>query len=178
MTSRDAVSALGEVLATLGIRWALMGALAANRYRATTRTTQDADLLLLDAGPGVEALERALRDAGWVVRRATPDGVILRARHATYGLADLITAGTELEREAIARSRAEEVSRGAPVRVLSVEDVILFKLIAGRAQDVADVEAILAANPELDLPYLESRARAWDVLDAWLALRDAGARSR
>jgi hypothetical protein len=176
MTGRDAVSALAELLARLGIRWALMGALAANRYRATTRTTQDADLLLLDAGPGIEALERALRDSGWTVRRATPDGAILRARHPTYGLADLITAGTEYEREALARSRAEEAAADSPVRVLAVEDVILFKLIAGRTQDVADVEAILAADPALDLDYLEGWARAWDVLDSWLRLRSAGPR--
>jgi hypothetical protein len=153
-----------------------MGALAANRYRATTRTTEDADLLLLDAGPGVEALERALRDASWTVRRATPDGAILRARHPTYGLADLITAGTEYEREAISRSRAEEGAADSPVRVLAVEDVILFKLIAGRTQDVADVESILAANPALDLDYLEGWARAWDVLDSWLRVRSTSPR--
>jgi hypothetical protein len=150
-----------------------MGALAANRYRATTRTTQDADLLLLDAGPGVEALERALAESGWAVRRASPDGAILRARHSTWGLADLIIAGTAYEREALARSRAEDTGGSAEIRVLAVEDVILFKLIAARAQDVADVEAILAADPTLDEAYLESWARAWDVLDAWLRLRAA-----
>lgn len=176
MADRDAVSALAALLAGLGIRWTLIGALAANRYRITTRTTQDADLLLLDAGPGVEALEFALHDAGWVVRRATPDGAILRARHPALGLADLITAGTDYEREAIGRSRVEETGSGAAIHVLAAEDVILLKLIAGRAQDVADIEAILAARPTLDEPYLESWARAWDVLDAWLQLRSASRR--
>lgn len=176
MADRDAVSALATLLARLGIRWTLIGALAANRYRITTRTTQDVDLLLLDAGPGIESLERALSDAGWRVRRATPDGAILRARHPALGLADLITAGTVYEREAIARSRVEETGAGASVHVLAVEDVILLKLIAGRAQDVADIEAVLAAAPALDEPYLEGWARAWEVLEAWQALRSAARR--
>lgn len=176
MADRDAVSALATLLGRLGIRWTLIGALAANRYRVATRTTQDVDLLLLDLGPGLEALESALRDAGWRVRRATPDGAILRARHPALGLADLITAGTDYEREAIARSRAEESGGGAVIHVLAVEDVILLKLIAGRAQDVADIEAILAAKPALDEGHLEGWARAWDVLDAWQALRSAARR--
>ncbi len=173
MTERDSISALAAVLAPLGIRWVLIGALAANRYRRTTRTTQDVDLLLVDLGPGLEALEGAFRSAGWSIRRATPGGEMLRARHPSYGLADLIVAGTEYERTAIARSRAEGPDPALPIRVLAPEDVIVFKLIAGRAQDLADVEAILAAKPILDDAYLESWASAWDVLEPLRRLRAA-----
>ncbi len=141
----------------------LIGALAANRYRQTTRTTQDVDLLLVGLGPGLEAVERAFRAAGWSVHRAAPGGEMLRARHPAYGLADLIVAGTEYERTAIARARADDSDPARSVRVLAPEDVIVFKLIAGRAQDIADVEAILAAKPVLDDAYLESWAGAWDV---------------
>jgi hypothetical protein len=70
VAGRDALSALADLLGGPGIRWTLIGALAANRYRLTTRTTHDADLLLLDAGPGIEILEETLRDSGWVVLRA------------------------------------------------------------------------------------------------------------
>lgn len=173
MTERDSLSALAAVLDPLGIGWVLIGALAANRYRKTTRTTQDVDLLLVDLGPGLDALEASFRRAGWTVRRATPGGEMLRARHAAYGLADLIVAGTEYERTAIARSRTEGASPSASIRVLAPEDVIIFKLIAGRAQDLADVEAILAAKPVLDDSYLESWASAWDVLETLRRLREA-----
>jgi hypothetical protein len=171
VSERDSVSALAELLASLGIRWVLFGALAANLYRASTRTTQDVDLLLLDAGPGLEALERAFRAAGWSIRRATAEGEILRARHPSHGLADLILAGTDYEREAIARARTEHVAPDLAVDVLAPEDVIVFKLIAGRSQDLADVESILAARPLLDESYLESWAKAWDVLEIWRRLR-------
>lgn len=174
MTEQDSVRALASVLSPLGIDWVLIGALAANRYRQTTRTTQDVDLLLFDLGPGLAALEDALRGAGWSVRRATPGGEMLRARHPAYGLADLIIAGTEYERTAIARSRTEGGADSSfSIRVLAPEDVIVFKLIAGRAQDFADIEAILAARPILDEVYLENWASAWDVLETLRRLRAA-----
>jgi hypothetical protein len=87
---RTALSALAAVLDPLGVHWVLIGALAVNRYRASTRLTQDVDLLLAGAGPaGLPALERALEAAGWSVRRASPEGAVLRLRHAELGTADL-----------------------------------------------------------------------------------------
>jgi len=53
------------------------------------------------------------------------------------------------------------------------EDVIVLKLIAGRAQDVADVEAILAAGVPLDSAYLEEWTRYWEVDALWQRLREA-----
>jgi hypothetical protein len=46
---------------------------------------------------------------------------------------------------AIARAREETIGGG----VVAPEDVIVLKLIAGRAQDIADIEAILAGKPSL-----------------------------
>jgi hypothetical protein len=54
---RNTLSALGEILDALSIRWTLIGALAANRYRTTPRLTNDVDVLLADAGEGLESLE-------------------------------------------------------------------------------------------------------------------------
>jgi hypothetical protein len=59
---RTALSVLAEIFQSLSIRWALMGALAANRYRASPRLTQDVDVLLAGIGPS-GALELALRKA-------------------------------------------------------------------------------------------------------------------
>jgi hypothetical protein len=170
-TERDAVSALATLLGGLGIRAVLFGALAANRYRAETRTTADVDLLLRDAGPGRDALQRALVGAGWSVAWMAPDRAILRARHPQLGLADLIIAGTDYEQTAIERARRETLDGGPAIDCLAPEDVIVFKLIASRPQDLADVEAIVAANTPLDTEYLESWAEAWDVLDAWRRIR-------
>jgi hypothetical protein len=182
VSERDSVSALARLLEGLGIRCVLFGALAANRYRAETRTTADVDLLLLDAGPGHDALTRALEETRWTVSWMAPERAILRARHPELGLADLIIAGTDFERTAIARARRDEGPGAFPIDYLAPEDVILFKLIAGRPQDLADVEAIVAAGTAVDETYLEAWAEAWDVLDAWRRMRgeasDAGTEGR
>jgi hypothetical protein len=171
---RTALSALAAVLDRLGIRWVLIGALAANRYRVSTRLTQDVDLLLADAGPGSMELERALTAAGWSVRQASPAGEVLRLRHLEHGAADLMIAGTRYQEEAIARARLEPLGGGPQrVLVLAPEDVIVHKLIAGRTQDLADVEAILAAKAPLDEAYVERWAAFWEVLELWQRLRGA-----
>lgn len=171
VVERTALRALGNLLDALGIRWVLIGGLAANRYRRSARYTDDVDLLLADAGPGIEALEIALRDEGWVTRRASPEGELLRARHVEFGVADLMIAGTEYQQEAIRRALDEPIEEGLTVAVLSAEDVIIHKLIAGRSQDFADIEAIVAAGVKLDTHYIERWATFWEVLDRWNKLR-------
>lgn len=81
----DAIVELARTLTELGVRWVLIGAVAANVYRRQTRLTGDVDLLLADAGTDVERVEAAFRERGWTVRRATPGGDVLRMRHADYG---------------------------------------------------------------------------------------------
>ena len=168
---RDALAALASLLDRLGIRWMLIGAIAANRYRITTRLTQDIDLLLGDMSGGLASLERALADAGWSLRRALPGGEIMRLRHPELGAADLIVAGTDYERTALARAREERLGDALQVRIAAPEDVIVLKLIAGRAQDVADIEAILAAKTRLDDAYLEEWVEFWGVSELWRRVR-------
>jgi hypothetical protein len=169
---RNALEALASLLGRLGIRWMLIGALAANRYRATTRLTQDVDLLLAGPGPGLGVLQRELVAGGWAVQRASPGGEILRLRHPEFGAADLILAGTEYEGQALARARVEKLGTADDVPVATAEDVIVLKLIAGRAQDVADIEAILVAKPALDEGYIEEWTEFWGVAELWRRVRD------
>lgn len=168
-----ALSALAALLGGLGIRWVLIGALAANRYRGSPRLTADVDLLLADAGPGLDALEAAAIASGWQVRRADPAGELLRLRHPEHGIADLLVAGTPYQDEAIRRARPEPLGEGDPIPVLTVEDVIVHKLIAGRSQDRADVESILATGVSFDEGYVERWARHWDLAEEWRALQRA-----
>ena len=164
---RRALAALAEILAELGIDWVLIGALAANRYRASARLTQDIDLLLADAGRGFDALRVAFEHAGWSTRWASPEEDMLRVAHPEHGLADLMVAATDYQREAIARSLRGPLPDIPAARVLAPEDVIVHKLIAGRMQDLADIEAILETRPDLDRDHIERWARFWEVLQAW-----------
>ena len=175
LTLRTALGEIGALLDGLSIRWALAGGLAANRYRRSPRHTDDVDLLLADSGPGLETLEPTLTAAGWSVHHADPEGDLLRARHSELGRVDLLIAGTPYQLEALRRALvdAESVPDAGAVPVLTVEDVIVHKLIAGRYRDLADIEEILEANPPLQADYIERWAQFWEVLDRWHRLRES-----
>jgi hypothetical protein len=70
---RDTISAIGPMLERLGIRWVVMGAVAANRYRRDVRLTGDLDLLLSSHGSGPSAFESALQKSGWSIHRGARD---------------------------------------------------------------------------------------------------------
>ena len=173
LTLRTALGEIGRLLDGLSIRWALAGGLAANRYRRSPRHTDDVDLLLADTGPGLDVLESTLTAAGWSLHRADPAGELLRARHSELGPVDLLIAGTAYQHEALRRAHVEvETVPGAgTVPTLTVEDVIVHKLIAGRYRDLADIKEILEGKPSLQEAYIERWAEFWEVLDRWHQLR-------
>ena len=150
-----------------------MGAVAANRYRRDVRLTGDVDLLVLDHGPGLEGLESALRAVGWSARRGTPDGAILRLRHGSLGIADIVLAETDYQRQAIQRAQADPSVGKQTVRVLCIEDVLIHKLIAGRPRDLADIEDILSGGLPYDDSFVARWAEYWDVLDLWRRMQSA-----
>lgn len=50
---------------------------------------------------------------------------------------------------------------------VSVEDLIVYKLMAWRPQDRDDIAEVLAVGHELDTGYIEYWAGEWEVLDRW-----------
>lgn len=170
--SGRSLSALGAILDRLGIAWTVIGALAANRYRREVRLTGDVDVLVASYGPGLAGFEAVAGEAGWAVRRGTPDGAILRLRHPELGAADVVLAETDYQRVALGRADIETLAGGARVRFLRVEDVIVHKLIAGRPRDVDDITEILATGCRLDAGYVERWASFWGVRELWQKLRD------
>ena len=72
---------------------------------------------------------------------------------------DLVLAGSGLEDEFLGRARELDAG-GVVVPVISPEDLIVAKILAGRPKDVADVEGILRARSEdLDLDRIRSVLR-------------------
>jgi predicted nucleotidyltransferase len=71
---------------------------------------------------------------------------------------DLILADSEYLRTALARRRL--VAFGSlQIPILTVEDLILLKTLAGRLQDQADLEKIRARQKELGVD--------WDYVERW-----------
>lgn len=152
-------------LAALGDEPVLIGALAASLYRAEPRRTTDVDFLVRSLDRVVETFTAE----GYEVRTVVDeDGTPYVAYIRGHGhRVDAILAETEYQLEAIDR---------AADGVLTVEDVIVHKLLAWRPRDRDDIESILATRPVLDTAYIERWAAEWDVADRWIeAKRPFGA---
>jgi len=126
-----AVREVSRMLAEAGIRHALVGALGANAYRNRPRTTEDIDFLV-----GAEAFES---HAGGFVTMRVPvvefDGIDVDQVPLTEAL--------RVVEEGLNRA---PVSDGVPIAPL--DTIVIMKLLAGRTQDLADVEAIIASGAD------------------------------
>lgn len=152
-----------ERLSALGFDPVLIGALAANVYRLTSRLTTDVDFLVRS----LVGLADAMRADGLEVETIADPGeppyvAFIRGDGIRV---DVLAAQTDYQFEAIDR---------AVDGVLTVEDVIVHKLIAWRVRDRDDIEQVLAAGHRLDEPYINRWAAHWQVADRWNAARRAG----
>ena len=155
---------LARTLGGAGLAYALIGGQAVNCW-AVPRITEDFDFVVLanrDAIIEVEAALRALEfeydrrdDAG---EPSGPDFVRMVSPQ-TGVIVDLQTAKTDFQ-EAVVHRAATSVSG---TRVATAEDLVVMKLIAGRSKDNDDIRRLLEFVPALDLDYVRTWARIWDV---------------
>jgi hypothetical protein len=128
-TFERAVREVSRMLREAGIRHALVGALAVNAYRDRPRTTADIDFLVAD-----EAFEH--HPGGFVTLRVPVvefDGIDIDQVPLTEAL--------RVVEESLHRA---PVSEGVPIAPL--DTIVIMKLLAGRHQDLADVESIVASG--------------------------------
>lgn len=150
---------LSSGLDRLGAAWYLFGARAAILHGAA-RLTADVDVTVrMPDATSNQALVAALEPAGFRPRIADP-GFIERTRvvpfvHARTSLPlDVVLAGPGLEDRFLARVIVRTID-GVHVPVASAEDIVVMKVLAGRAKDIDDVVAIAAAYAEsLDVQYV------------------------
>ena len=146
--------------------WAVVGGHAANLYRAEARFTVDTDVLISLGRRSMEDVAKTMVEAGWVVRSMPKGGWLLRVSHPLLGAVDVIASETDYQQHALARARVTGFD-GVQLRVLSVEDVVIHKLIAARFKDEADVEDILRTDPDFDEDYLAKWIDEWGVRDRY-----------
>jgi predicted nucleotidyltransferase len=140
---------------------AVIGGLAASLL-GRPRLTRDVDVLVLvDEGYWAEFMATGAehgfsprRDDALAFARETR---VLLMRHQQSGIdVDMVFGSLPFEKEAVARATWVELG-GVQLPLPLPEDLIIMKAVAHRPQDLADIEAILAAHPKLNL----RRARRW-----------------
>lgn len=138
---------------------AVIGGVAAS-LRGKPRLTKDIDAVVVDAD--AEALVRSGADFGFTPRIAdaiefarNTRVLLLRYSPAVIDL-DLSLGMLPFEHEVV--ERATLIDAGdVSVRIASAEDLVIMKAVAGQARDVADIENLISANPDLDV----ERIRRW-----------------
>lgn len=170
-----AIRALWNLLKISQVDGAIIGAVAAS-LQGQARATEDVDALLrLDENTLNHFLEVAATQG---LRPRIPDAVSFARRSAVLLLeheassvgVDLTICRLPFESEAIDRARVV-VMGDLQFAVVGPEDLIIMKAIAHRPQDLQDIQAVVRANPQLDVKRIHAQvqefAKFLDMPELW-----------
>ncbi len=150
---------IAEALDQAKIPYMIIGGQAVLLY-GRPRLTRDIDMTLGIDTDGFTRLSSVCERLGLRILPESPSDFVQRTRvlpaedPESRIRVDFIFSFSEYERQAI--DRAKPITMDVyPVRFASCEDIIIHKMVAGRAVDIEDVRHLLAKNREqLDFAYL------------------------
>jgi len=149
---------VGEFLDSHNIPYAVIGGLAVQEW-GSARLTVDADLTVAAPLEDSESFVRLITQK-FPSRLADPLGMAGRTRMilvtASNGVeVDISLALPGYEDEVFRRAVALAIEPGKTIRLCSAEDLIIHKAVAGRPQDVVDIEGvIIRQRGRLDTAYV------------------------
>ncbi len=164
---KDLLKRVADGLSRNAIPYMVIGGQAVLLY-GEPRLTKDIDITL---GVGVEALPKMKEVVDALGFNYLPPDIedfvrqtmVLPVIDGPSGIRiDFIFSFSPYERQAIERAKEVELG-GGRIRFASLEDVVIHKMIAGRARDIEDIRTILLKNPDYDREYIRT----------WLARFDA-----
>jgi predicted nucleotidyltransferase len=150
---------IAEVFQEHDIPYIIIGGQAVLLY-GEPRLTKDIDVTL---GMGVDRLNEVqnaveileLKQLLENVEDFVSETMVMPTVEESSGIrVDFIFSFSPYERQAIERATAIQIDEVA-VRFATLEDVIIQKVIAGRARDLEDIRSILLKNPDYDREYIK-----------------------
>jgi len=154
------------------IPYMLIGGQAVLLY-GRPRLTRDIDITLGVDSDQFETIAEVCRDVDLRILPAEPKAFatqtkVLPAEDAVTKLrVDFVFSFTPYEQQALKRTKEVKLA-GYPVRFASCEDVIIHKMIAGRAVDAEDVKSILIKNRDrIDLGYVKEWLGQFDEIEEY-----------
>jgi hypothetical protein len=118
--------------------------------------TADVDVTVDLKQEGPHGLLNELSGAGFALRIDLSEDFLRESRllplvHTPTAMpVDMLIAGSSLQTEFLARRRFVNIG-GVRVPMLSPEDLVVTKILAGRPKDIEDVRGVLLEQPALDL---------------------------
>lgn len=158
---KDLIKRIAAELSRRGIPYMIIGGQAVLLY-GEPRLTKDIDITL---GVGVDELPVVKDIVSALGLAIEPDDVdtfvkdtmVLPAADRKSGIrVDFVFSFSPFEMAAIERSK-EVIYDGVPIRFASLEDLVIHKMVAGRARDIEDVKSILMKNAG----YGKEHIRSW-----------------
>lgn len=159
----QALARLENELDELDLEWALIGGLAVSA-RAEPRTTRDIDVaLVVETDREAEELVRLLSSRGYRFRERGVMEQVQTERLAAVRLespesrgepgivVDLMFASSGIEPEVVTSADRIDVFPGVSASVATTGHLIALKVLAGRAQDLADLDNLLRVASDQDL---------------------------
>lgn len=149
---------LHTFLSARSIPYAIIGGIAVQRW-GQPRLTRDVDLTVLLPQGREEAI---LHELAAAFPPRIENAVTFALEHRVLPVsvpgsseADISLGLPGFEEHVIARAVGYDLGDGRQVRLCSAEDLIIHKALAGRPQDVLDIEGVVARHgTALDLAYL------------------------
>ena len=145
------------------MRWFLFGAQAAILH-GSARLSADVDVTVDLGARSNRELVAALVREGFELRVADVQGFVDATRvipllHVSSRMPlDIVLAGPGLEEQFFARAVERRVG-DALVPVVSAEDLVAMKILAGRPRDTEDVASIVRARHDLDVEAIRGTLR-------------------
>ncbi len=171
---------VADALDEAGVQGVFIGALAAIAW-GRIRTTTDVDLVISASRSDLDAMTRVLAPRGFTAGAPvqvdpadpSPDISVFWSNEVPSVRVDMFHAKTPFELEVMKTAIEAEVG-GRRIRVARPEAVIVYKVLAHRPKDEADLtavfEASVTAGRRLDWGLIDSWAADWEITDrlnAW-----------
>lgn len=155
---KELLKRVAAALDSEGIPYMIIGGQAV-LFHGEPRFTKDIDITL---GVDTSALERVkalISNLSLDILVNNIDDfvnktMVLPSLDATSGIrVDLIFSYSLYERQAIERA-VDAAFDTVSVRMASLEDVVIHKIIAGRPRDIEDIKSVLLKNPNFNREYI------------------------
>lgn len=169
------LAALQRLLARFDDQGIIIGGVAASLL-GRPRLTADVDAVILLSVEELPLLTEAAAQEGLVPRITDAEDFarrhrVLLLRHQESGInVDISLGMLPFEAEAVERSVIYQVGSLA-IRLPTPEDLIIFKAVAHRPQDLMDIQALLESHPDLDRErvrrWVREFARALEMPELW-----------
>ena len=164
----EALAAFGGAMEQRGWRWYVFGAQAV-LVHGRPRLTADVDVVVELRGTGAKGLAEALGPHGFDLRfplsdEHLRDAHVLPMVHAPTAMpVDVVIAVPGLDEELLDRARPADMG-GVMAPVISAEDLVALKVLAGRRKDLEDVRGVLVAqHSRVDLTRTRDLVAAFEA---------------